>query len=473
MPGFTREGEHLVVEVEHRPQRARATVILTERETPDRPLHVEAFDIADAAARSRFVESCQNGQRAEVERLLMDAAVELTRRRAQEASAPTVEDPPESLDPDPWPDPVDGAALLDEITAWLRHRVWLPRTAAVVCALWTAATWFRPLAYFAPLLLLLSATKRCGKTLLLDLLRCLVRRGVLTSGAGITAAVLFRRNQTEQPTLMIDEAEKLADRHADPALIEMMNLGHRRGASVQRLAEVKGEWVVQEFDAFGFRALAAIGTLWDTVLDRGVRLTMERKPRSAPIARFSAREVVVEGARLAQQLRRWSEDVAGGYVEAEEVAQRPHWMDDRACDNWAPLFAVAALAGGEWPQRALDAARTQQRSTEDEQDRGERLLHDLGRVFVDTGQPEAIRSGDLVAKLNALDDAPWADERRGDGLSTHRLAALLRRFGVRPKQSRDRSGAPLRGYWLADLEPVFERYAVAVDSTEAPDEPPF
>jgi hypothetical protein len=34
----------------------------------------------------------------------------------------------------------------------------------------------------------------------------------------------------------------------------------------------------------------------------------------------------------------------------------PYGLNDRACDNWSPLLAIADLAGGEWPQRARAAA---------------------------------------------------------------------------------------------------------------------
>ena len=68
------------------------------------------------------------------------------------------------------------------------------------------------------------------------------------------------------PTFLVDEAEKLSGRHADRDLISMLNAGHRRGATVQRCFESGGDYAVREFDAFGFRALAAIRRLWDTVL---------------------------------------------------------------------------------------------------------------------------------------------------------------------------------------------------------------
>ncbi len=363
-------------------------------------------------------------------------------------------------EPEPWPEPVDGSLLLERVSAWVRRYVWLSVEAADAIAAWATASWFVEGLYFAPILALLSATKRCGKTLLLDLLRPIVRRGYLTSGVGVTAAVVFRLNELHRPTLLVDEAEKLSGRHADRDLIAMLNAGHRRGATVQRCFETGGDYVVREFDAFGFRALAAIRTLWDTVLDRSIVVNLERKPRAATVERFNGQVVAGEGEELARQLRRWVDDNREAIAEAETSAPRPLWLHDRACDNWAPLLAVAEFAGGEWPQRILAAARTLSTGVHDDGDLGERIIQDIRRVLEADGYPEVIKSGDLAAKLNALDDAPWGDQRNGKGVSTQKLAAMLRPFGIGPDHRRTEggSGPDVRGYWLEDLESVFSRY---------------
>ncbi len=361
-------------------------------------------------------------------------------------------------EPEPWAEPVDGAELLDDLSAWFTRYVHLPPHAAVAIVLWAAATWYIAFTYFAPLLAILSATKQCGKTLMLDLLRYVVRLGHLTSGTGVTAPVIFRLNEAQHPTFLVDEAEKLMGRHADRELIGMLNIGYRRGARALRCIEANGDYVVRDFDAFGFRALAAIGLLWDTIMDRAVVIRMDRKPTDVTLTRFSGRQVASEGNLLARRLCRWSRDHAAQYSEQEDASPRPTWLDDRACDNWSALFAVAALAGGPWPERAEAAAHALRPESHDEGDRGERLVHDVRDVFKGLGNPEAIASGDLVAKLNAIETSPWGEERRGDGLSTHGLAALLRRFQVRPSQERTSDGTKVRGYWLRDLLPLFQRY---------------
>jgi len=365
--------------------------------------------------------------------------------------------PAPTIDIDPWPDPVDGAALLEAIAAWFSGYVHLPKHAARVLALWVSATWFVGVADYAALLLLLSATKRCAKSLLLDLVSRLVRRGYFTSGTGITTAVVFRLNESRQPTLCIDEAEKLAGRHADRDLIGMLNAGYRRGARVQRCIEKNGDYEIREFNAFGFRALAAIGALWDTIVDRAVVIWLERKPQGVTVRRFASRVADGEGVALARQLRRWSEDQHAAVAEALLTAPRPDWLNDRSADNWATLFAVAAVAGAPWPERALETAQGLE-NTADERDHAELLVHDLWRLWNVEGWCDAVASGDLVEKLKDLETSPWGGYRDGRGITTHGLAAMLKPLGVRPRLARNKTGLVVRGYWLADLKPLYTRY---------------
>lgn len=362
-------------------------------------------------------------------------------------------------DVEPADGPVDGVRLLDGLEEYFRKYVYLPEHGPAALAGWTVATWFVDEVYFAPLLVLLSATKRCGKTLLLDLLRSVTRRGIATSGIGITPAVLFRLNEQRHPTLLIDEAEKLDGRNADRELVALLNTGHRRGAQVHRCGErANGEIVVEHFDAFGFRALAAIGGVRDTLLDRSITLRLERKPRDADVERFSGRVVAKEGFGYAREIACWAADHASEIGQAEEHAPKPTWLGDREADNWSPIFAVAKVAGGRWPDLMFNAAKTLRLDTDDEADIRERLIHDIRNVFEEAGNPEVIKSGELVKQLNDIETAPWGDLRGGDGLSPIKLAALLKPFGIRPFKARPSGGESIRGHWLQSFESVFARY---------------
>ena len=67
-----------------------------------------------------------------------------------------------------WSSAVDGSDLLDEIVSWLNAYLYLPVGAAPTIAVWSVASWFIDEVYFAPILTVLSPTKRSGKSNLLE-----------------------------------------------------------------------------------------------------------------------------------------------------------------------------------------------------------------------------------------------------------------------------------------------------------------
>jgi len=79
--------------------------------------------------------------------------------------------------------------------------------------------------------LFFSAEKRCGKTLLLEILELLVANPWLTRRA--TVAVLARKIDQENPTLLFDETDAAfkSGREYGEALRDILNTGLRAGGS--------------------------------------------------------------------------------------------------------------------------------------------------------------------------------------------------------------------------------------------------
>ena len=92
---------------------------------------------------------------------------------------------------EPWPDPVDGAALLDAIAELIRRYVDMPETSADAVALWVVHASIHDRLEISTFLNITSATKRCGKSLLMEVLATLVCKPLAASGR-ITPAALFR-----------------------------------------------------------------------------------------------------------------------------------------------------------------------------------------------------------------------------------------------------------------------------------------
>jgi hypothetical protein len=100
-------------------------------------------------------------------------------------------------DPDPWPQPVAGAVLLDEIANTIRRFLSAPDLTFKAVALWVVYAYAFDLFDTSPLLAIVSPEKRCGKTTLLTLLDALVPRPLSISN--ITPSALFRTVEKYRP----------------------------------------------------------------------------------------------------------------------------------------------------------------------------------------------------------------------------------------------------------------------------------
>jgi hypothetical protein len=455
------EGESLRAEVVLESNKPKNPVRLVQKDL-GAVLLLDECNLVAQKQRKQLVSQLPSDAQAEGEQLLVSLATTVLAARETASLQPEKQineaRTPSFNIPDPSPYQVEGDALLDDLAAWFSKYVYMPPGAPDALAGWTVLTWFVNEVYFAPLLTILSPTKGCGKTLLLDLLEHVVYRANRTSGVGATSAVVFRLNERFHPTFLIDEAERLADRRGSRDLIEMLNLGYRRGAKVLRCGDRKGQFEVEEFDAFGFRAVAAIGHVWDTLLDRAIQIFLQKKRRNLELAGYYPPEAQAEGVAIARRIRRWVDDHGADVIDALAGTPRPKWLSDRSCDNWEGHFAIGMVAGGGWLERMLEAATNLQSAAKDDGDPAERLLHDLQEVFESEGKPEVIQSGGLVQKLNAIETSPWGDSGN-EGISMHRVARMLRRFGRGPRQGRTQEGKVVRGYWLSDWVDVFARYA--------------
>jgi hypothetical protein len=215
----------------------------------------------------------------------------------------------------------------------------------------------------------------------------------------------------------------------------------------------------QSFNVFGAVALAGIGRVADTIADRSITVNLERLPAGEHVESFRHREVIETTTGLRRRLAAWS----ARHVD-ELGAARPEMPDkvtDRAADIWEPLLAVADIAGGRWPA-AVRAAATHMVAAHLVEDSDAtlpvRLLADIRTVWPESTDRALSRR--LVEALNALDDSPWSDVRRGTGITMNWLANRLRPFGIESK--RMRTGADnARGYEWDDFVAVWSQYGVS------------
>lgn len=370
-----------------------------------------------------------------------------------------------TYDPGPLPaDGTDGAVLLDEVHAFLRAYVAFPSThAATAVTLWAVHTHLAAAFESTPRLALLSPEKQCGKSRVLELLELLSAGAETLSDA--SPAYLYRRIGAGPVTILLDEADAIwkrgkADETAE-ALRSIVNAGHRRSATVGRV-EMNGTTAkLTRFRVYAPAAVAGIGTLPDTILDRAVVVRMRRRAPDERIRDYRERTTRPEGDTLRELLAKWATDVADWV--GDPWPDMPPGVADRPADVWEPLLMVADLAGGDWPKRAREACLAFVAGARDDTASvGTRLLDDLRGVF---GHVDALWTETILDRLCAIDEAPWGDWY-GKRLDARHLAKLIKPYGPRSRDVRQ-DGAVRKGYYREDLEEVWRRYASGGSATAA------
>ena len=354
---------------------------------------------------------------------------------------------------DPWPEPVDGSALLDDLAATIRRYLVLEGTAADAVALWIMHTYAIDAAYVSPRLAITSPEKRCGKTTLLTLLRALVAKPLAT--ANVTAAVLFRAIEAVKPTLLIDEADTFIG-GAD-GLRGIINAGHSRGtATVLRSAPDGGDgWEPRGFNVWGALAIAMIGRPHGTIEDRSINVALRRRRPDETVQQLRI-DRLHQLAPLGRRAARWADDHHAALSQADPDV--PAELHDRAADNWRPLLAIADAVGSEWPQRARRAALalTCDGATDGDAS-GIALLADLRELFA--MEPRGVLfTAEIVTALHGREDRPWAEYQRGRPITAHQVAALLRPLGVSTNQTVRRGQRTAKGYRGKDFADAWARY---------------
>jgi hypothetical protein len=363
-------------------------------------------------------------------------------------------------------------AIVDDLFRYIvfdtEHQAW-------AVALWVAHCWFIDAFDVSPRLLVTAPTIRAAKSRLLDTVQRMTPRARRCGST--TGASLFRLiDQLKTPTLLIDEADRVfRNASTDPGsdlLASIIDQGHERGNPALRTERATdGNWVVVEFETFTPTAIAGVdrGSNWpDSVVDRAILIRMRRRKKTEKVERLRRRGASAQaGEELA---RRWA-----GFVQShpELIASlsgsypdMPKELNDRACDSWEPLVAIADVAGGEWPKRARDAAKHLAGADDADDDLGTRLLADLLRVWPDRD----VETGSELVELlkDDDDDGLWRNYgRQGKGLTAKSMSTILRPYGIRPEQHWV-DGQNIRGYARADFEKSWAAYVPREGGGEVP-----
>jgi Protein of unknown function (DUF3631) len=354
---------------------------------------------------------------------------------------------------EPWPEPVDIATLLQDLTAKISKYVVLQEPQLTAAALWTAHAWLydHNVPIHSPILAATSAEADSGKS---TLVVCMGRAAPRFSvNIEITGPSLYRFVDAVTPTLVLEEADDLFVRKSD--LRHIVNASWTRGAKIPRQVNIGGVWTTVEFDPFCAKAIALLGrNLPSATRTRCIELRMVPKRDDEKVEEFNQLDDA-EFAVLRRKFARWAADNAAVLKDAKPTM--PIGMNNRAAANWRLLLAIAELAGDPWPQRAHEAAERLSRGGRRPSD-GVQLLAAIKIMF--TGGKTELTSEGIVAELRSDPTALWADYNRGGLITQRQVAHLLDAYDIHPGplHPTKRKHFARRGYKREQFTDAFARY---------------
>lgn len=273
--------------------------------------------------------------------------------------------------------------------------------------------------------------------------------------AAMTPATIFRSIRDEKPTLFIDEAEDRGGEAAD-TMRSVLNVGYRRGATIPRV----GKNGVEHWPAYCPKVFILIGDVNPTLRDRSIVMRMQR---GEPKTRFVFDHAQAEGNELGVRAKATVDESKPKLLDTYTQHKGLTFLMDRDEEIWLPLFAICEVLA---PKRIAELQRiavdlstektqeargmsdgTAERNAEDDE-YSKRLVRDLWTVL---NGDRFVLTEQALRALHAIPTAPWRKFRGDDGLTSIAMAAMLDRYGVRPKSIKVAKNKVQRGYKKEDV----------------------
>jgi hypothetical protein len=333
------------------------------------------------------------------------------------------------------------AQVIERVHELLVSHIWFAEGwQPALISIWVVGTFLHQLFAIFGYLHLTSATKRCGKSQLLDLLSHLCFNATQAI-SDPSPAFIFRDAERNCGTQLFDEVEQLggAGDQRRASLLAILNAGFKRGAGVSRASGARGDGF-REFNVYAPRVLAGIRKLGPTLADRSFRIELVRKHPDQRTQRFNLRLQAGSLARLRDDLHiaalSNAPQVAAWYGGTQDLGVPPA-ADDRLRDILEPLFAIASAADFQTgtnlrsqaliiAARALSRIRAEEESVEDQLSLAHAALQGIcetegrGIVISARGALEVFRQTEGLHAVGTLESTRSLLRRLGFNSAVHR-----------------------------------------------------
>jgi hypothetical protein len=282
-----------------------------------------------------------------------------------------------------------------------------------------------------------------GKNRIGHWLKVLCQRGLLVEQPSV--ASLFWTMERHEPTLIIDEAEKLAPYRKNQgelaeALIEILNAGYQQDQYVPRVQKDAG--TLKFYDPYGFKVILSTETLPDTTLGRSVVInTDENVSQDIPVSHPTRDDPGIK------ELRQYLEYYWGQFEPGSTWHKDPEptlTFDDlkrmipnyRAVEKFGPLYRVSPDPRAQ--AHILELAKED--SDDRREERGVGMDAEILRALAAARADEimALTPGDpLTDRYGVADITKRFNEGREkwETLSNDQVGRKLRKFGLKPCRS--------------------------------------
>jgi hypothetical protein len=376
-----------------------------------------------------------------------------------------------------WEGDVDLAAALNSAVIIMQRFLKAPAYVYDTTALWATMTYLvqseeidLPI---APQLGFQSLVEASGKSVAAEIVAALSYRGYLR--ASYTASTLFRQISEKRVTPCLSEFHNiLGDK--DKSLLAIVDACHRRSEAFVDRTEIDpqtGQRYVVSYRCWAALCWGAIGAVPREVQSRSIILPLQAALPDESHALDHSRPLQAKDLiDVRRQLAKWATG-----IKALPAPSMPPTLFNRAADNFRPLFAIAELAGGDWPKRIIDAAEAIGK-VERRPSPQARLLTDIRAIFKAAANQQ-LATVELLEKLCEDEELGWQQANHGKRIDGYWLRENLRGL-IAPSGSqhwhegRGSARVDVRGYQLYQFTDAFLRYlppSMGEGAASAPSDP--
>lgn len=317
-----------------------------------------------------------------------------------------------------------------------------------------------------PRLLATSDDPESGKSTLLDVMSML-GFNAWDADEATGFAVKARFNEPEPTLFIVDEISKIFGtsglRGQGHPLYKILVKGYRRTAT----ASMSVDRTSVDVPIYSMAACAGLRTAAPHDLrTRCIIFPMKAMPADLPDMRSSVDpDTWAEGAIHCSVLHQWVKSHAGEIAMAYRSMRPPHRkLRGRLRQIWMPLFAVAQVAGGDWPARVLAAFRELALDASDKPvlSPAQMVLRDAAAIFSVT-EGDRMLAADIAAILRAMPDVEIYRV-----LTDRRLAQLMSEaLGQSTAMTVD--GRRARGWHAAPVLAAWDKLEAELYAADVPD----